>query len=478
MNAVSIVSNHAILANSHGNSNSVVNTLHETMPMQRSSVDSDAADIVKRTDTHLFVAYGDILIALNATDGTKVSQTRVTLDFLSTLDTNTTIKALMLYDSRLAVVMSGVRHDFALDTLLTPSILDSIDDFGDIVQLYDISSVPSDGSPLTFLSEHTLQGIYHGGHIVDNIAHIVTTSHVDTYYHLNRHFSRFQARYQGLSDDEYIEEAVSYAESKIIPSFVDRLMDNLNIDRDGSCSNLMHLSILEGSDNNTNTGVAVPDIITILGGLVQITSFDMLADELQRDVIVKNIFVPSLENSIVHIRNATMVMAANGHEYTGLDVGVGTWQQQTFVSVYSLSEQGAVGVGVSKVPGHTSSPDTVNVWDDHLRMISTTIYKYERDCTDINTTFVDGDITVVDGPVNVTSFTTCDWVQVVDRNEYMAVLELSSHVHLSMTSIEILGMSVSESDTVGRSAFFIDGRAFVMTMSEPNKNYITLIYGR
>ena len=73
---------------------------------------------------------------------------------------------------------------------------------------------------------------------------------------MNRHFSRFQARYQGLSDDEYIEEAVSYAESKIIPSFVDRLMDNLNIDRDGSCSNLMHLSILDAILDNATSDIS------------------------------------------------------------------------------------------------------------------------------------------------------------------------------------------------------------------------------
>ena len=452
----------------------------------------DEADIVKSTATHTFLAYGDLLIIINL-DGDIVSKTRVKRDeknisnierkqrirtrrttdvILSTppvvptisetleaasftrrqidetnnmnrpkeiigsiIASKPRIKSLLLHQDRLVVVFSGKVGFSSLDIYETPTIIEASGDYGDILHIYDISNIPSDGSPLPHVTEQILQGKYHDGRSVDNMAHIITTSNIDTYYHLSRHLSRWQSMYERLDDSQYIEVAKAHAENVIIPSFQQRLMGELNLSDFGSCSNIMQLSIFQSvqlSKDNTGSdddvpAISVPILSSLLGGLVQVTSFDILGNydknslEAQDEFYQTSAFLPSTYDSTIYANDSTLIVSTNGYQYNH-DSGImpGSWNQQAYITSFAMTNSGATGIGTGTIPGHILNQYAMDVWDGHLRIASTTSVGWS--CRE--------------GTINTTAVVSCDWLQVPITNNYVFILQLSSISGTSDTTLE------------------------------------------
>lgn len=80
-----------------------------------------------------------------------------------------------------------------------------------------------EGSSLTRISETNIDGHHQSSYSVGNNVHVVTKSSLNTWNHFEDHLYRHQVG--GSNATEYIERATRVAEDKIIPTFVDQLVD-------------------------------------------------------------------------------------------------------------------------------------------------------------------------------------------------------------------------------------------------------------
>jgi DNA excision repair protein ERCC-4 len=111
--------------------------------------------------------------------------------------------------------------------------------------VYDISDVPTDGSPLTLLGEKVVNGYYNSARSVDNTAIVMMTSYVDT-SQITNDIYRWNPQYCGLNSTEYEELAVTTVLNKTgsFNSFVDQMMEELKLNNGSTCDNIFQVSYL------------------------------------------------------------------------------------------------------------------------------------------------------------------------------------------------------------------------------------------
>jgi len=341
------------------------------------SEEIDKADVVKSTPDHVFAAYGEQLVVWDAKSGNILSTTDVpsatNVKNLNSSMTSTTekrdvsIKSLLLHDDYLIVISA---HRSVLPNEATESPIIQTEDGGTSLSLYNVSSIPSDGSALELLRTKYVRGTYKNARMIDSIAHVVTISNVDTIEHLTRHFNRQQERYSDLNSDEYVKNATGYA-TEIIPSFVSRMFDELA--PDGYCGGHMKMSVLQ-TVSDASVNVTLPHIDGILNGLAQITTFDVSSErnDLLSSHSPTSVFLPNITETIVHLSGKELLLATRGYRHTAnLN---GNWRQSTHIRSFSLSTDGSHAKGHSYgiVSGYLINPHSMDIWDGHLRVASST----------------------------------------------------------------------------------------------------------
>ena len=115
------------------------------------------------------------------------------------------------------------------------------------VRVYDISVVPTDGSPLPLLGVRNIQGSYNDARSIGERALIVSTASVNTYLFAEDLY-RHHFQYCGLNNDRYQELASETASAKV-ESFAKRMVEELKLsdeggDGDGAsgCTHIFQLS--------------------------------------------------------------------------------------------------------------------------------------------------------------------------------------------------------------------------------------------
>jgi DNA excision repair protein ERCC-4 len=290
----------------------------------------DEADIVKSDGTHVFAAYGDILYAWNASDGTKgtsvtqmpYNETNCTdafgpmpipepflyYDYEDELNEGTTdtdssaststrsslgqrtrrhhpsrrdtsmpwyppcynpkpnIISLLLHGSRLTAIVSENNY------MIEPYSADAASLISDhsalTIRVYDITTVPTDGSPLKLLGERRLKGNYNAARSIDSTGVVVTTSYVDTHVMANSLY-RSQPLYCGLDNTEYEEKAsiIALNRSEV---FAEQLIKELDLNY--GCNQIFQISAMQsGSTKDATSG-------DLLSQFVSVASFDMASN--------------------------------------------------------------------------------------------------------------------------------------------------------------------------------------------------------
>jgi len=246
----------------------------------------DEADIVKSDGTHVFMAYGDILVVTDAATGEVMSRTTMPLRKNVGLDYGNdpypgigpiltpvaveelsetpdeeegktavspneedvaqqaknddgrrrdslwippnpkpTISSLLLdpASNRLAVIVSGYRENYPYDYADRPILRDR----GDVhVRLYDTSAMPTDGKPLSLITSREMWGSYRSARMIQGMAHVTVQSSVNWYQHISRYFDRWQVTYDGMNKTQYLEAAAQQA-TTVADKFAKRLIDEL-----------------------------------------------------------------------------------------------------------------------------------------------------------------------------------------------------------------------------------------------------------
>ena len=149
------------------------------------------------------------------------------------------IVSLLLNGSRLtAIVSEGTQYQEKTDGEEAESILK--DHTKLVVKVYDISAVPTDGSPLELVGEREIRGNYRDARSVGNNNFVITTSEVDTSLFANDLY-RSNPQYCGLNSAEYETLAAEYAMNNTQP-FMERMVEDLQLQLDGdSCDSIFQV---------------------------------------------------------------------------------------------------------------------------------------------------------------------------------------------------------------------------------------------
>jgi hypothetical protein len=215
---------------------------------------------VAHNQEHVYAAYGEFLYAWNAIDGPKkgVSITELPNERFNVCDVTTLEQAssysktdkaepcsfyklkpriaLLLHGTRLAVIIS----EESITSLSGES--KTIYDYDPpiSIRVYDISSIPTDGSSLKLLakSEKPIKASYVDAISNDNFGYLVFRSEINT---SKLQLSRDKPQYCGLNSTEYTELAMETA-SNMTGTFLESLVKELQLLMDGTCANIFMVS--------------------------------------------------------------------------------------------------------------------------------------------------------------------------------------------------------------------------------------------
>ena len=334
--------------------------------------DVDEADIIKSNGVHVFAAYGSQLIVWDAITGEKLSVTNIhqskstNLRMIANTSGRLKVKSLLIYEDRLVAIVEEV----PAGGILIQSVIQGPGKSK--VLLYDISYIPSDETELPLLATKGLRGNYNDARLVGSTVHIISTASVDTFYHLTRYMQRGQKRYNSLNGTEYQNNAMRYSRSLLIPSYIERLMNETGF-KNNTCTDILKLSMFQ----STNEDMAVPTVGSIMDGFMEVMSFSIIGDHSNSTFETNSLasFVPSNAHSgatIVYSSSEYLVIGHRGYQFEPPPRN--SWVPNTFVILLSLEDSGVEGVqikGAAQIPGYAINQYALDIWDGHLRIAST-----------------------------------------------------------------------------------------------------------
>lgn len=409
----------------------------------------DEADVVKSDGDFVYAAYGDLLYVWNATDGTKgvsitampyeainltecmihnppyvdprpidvyastetgevVSSTpNVTIDPVDEarsggrklrnrkttsmmwnpcVQPKPTIQSLLLSEKRITVIVSEqAPWYYGMEAESKPSIIGDSSKL--IIRVYDTSSVPTDGSPLTLLGERTVKGYYDSARSVGNTGHIFITSYVDT-AQFTKDIYRWAPQYCGLNSTEYKKRATETALNNTKP-FVDQMMEELQLYNGDSCESIFHVAAMQSGNSTFDNTYG-----NVLGSFVQILSFDMSAD-FNNDMntsaaaaeIVANVggaFSSGWVSSVYASQDfaATLSVGSSWNDVSGL------WDQSTFILGFDISGAVPKPFSYAEIPGQPLNQYSVDLYQGHLRVVTTEFFWNDITSSTTNKIFV------------------------------------------------------------------------------------------
>jgi DNA excision repair protein ERCC-4 len=380
----------------------------------------DEADVVKSDGVHVFAAYGDVLYAWDAIDGTKgtsithmpynetnctdiyrpmpipepfiydyedeIEEIDVEVDesasstrssgkksrrrqqnrrrassmpwFPPCYNQKPQVLSLLLHESRLTAIVSENNYN-----PIQPYGSDSVSLVNDYSQLtirvYDVSTVPADGSPLTLLGERKLKGDFNAARSINHTGIVVTTSHVDTYVLANSLY-RSQPLYCGLNNTEYEEKASKIAVNRS-DLFADQLINELELSY--GCDHIFQISAMQsGNTSDSSNG-------ELLSQFVSVTSFDTSADYVDNDIpIALSGSFASGWMSSVYVSQDFVAALNVGSSY---NPRTSSWDQSTFILGFNIGGPTPVPYSVGQVQGSPVNQYAADLYDGHFRIATT-----------------------------------------------------------------------------------------------------------
>jgi len=346
----------------------------------------DEADVVKSDGNNVYLAYGNELVVVSV-DGEILSRTpmpqvdysfpvigywspdsviqEADAEIVATAafsarssmkpqyySPTQNIRSLLMHDDRLAVIVEGYQYSSSL-IFLTGGMT--------AVLLYDVNE---DGT-LTLVDKKTIRGLYRDARSIDNQAHIVTTSSINSA--LFSSYLRAWMFPQGISDEEYKKRAYTIAKG-LAPQFAKQLVAELlgsthdgSVD-DYSCSQIVRLSLMRNGVSSDET----PDLTAgngILNSYVQTTSFDMQS-KFSLTESVSGAFLPSSWLNVYSSKDM-LVMTAQGWKRTD------DWKEYTYLMGFDVSNGVARPAAIGEIPGYLLNQYSLDHYNDHLRAATT-----------------------------------------------------------------------------------------------------------
>lgn len=369
----------------------------------------DEADLVKSNGQHVFAVYGSEVVVIDAeapTDGNiqLLSRTQIPTDDENGIDfcasfnetdcyekayhywwgqsSNIQIASLMIYEDVIAVIASSSATLRDSDPVLQNGGHTRI-------FVYDISSIPTDGvSPLTLLARKDLQGSYKTARSIDENAHIVTSSTLDIYGHLDSHTNPWNNKYLEMNESAYIEAAleVSSIQAALIAAELTTELVALfgDASSDDDCSSISKVAIMLKS---FYASANIPSFTasSVLQTFSMVHSFDLKElskgpDNVMTGVSSTGVFFPT-PSYTSNVMASAEKLVITGESYVQDEKG--DWNEQTVLLVYNLNNDTSVPKYVGEVPGSILNQFSMDHYfdsdenEDYLRVATTTWARWE-----------------------------------------------------------------------------------------------------
>lgn len=323
----------------------------------------DEADIMKSDGKHVFTAYGDMLVVWDVNTGKEVSLTKMPKRSVLSWpnggycdhERKASITGLLLdaTSKRLVVIASGYENKYRYSYDGPKPVLGGKGDTR--VFLYDVSSLPDDGSELTLLATEKMNGVYKSARMIGGVAHVVRTSTINHHEHISSRLSRSRAEYKSDTREMYIAHAKSNAEQWLLPGFAKQLTEELRgASGSGDCSAVTRLALYVSGDG---LGEDYPSSVIISNGdaiqsYIQVSSFAIATPKNKEGRVALN---PSLSSSLfpstdleLYSSKDVLIVAGRGYHYTRRRR---TFSESTFFLSFRLSSA-PTGLAIGRAPGH------------------------------------------------------------------------------------------------------------------------------
>ena len=276
-----------------------------------------------------------------------------------------TVHSLMTYDKRLVVIASGygqsIRNELDYKSVMYEA-------FSTKILLYDISTLDTTGT-LELLKETDVHGRFDSLRAVENQAHLVTYSGLDTYTFIDEPLNRY-LHFPDMDDEEYHEAARKLAQEKLVPHFVDRLVEDL--DANGVPTDIARVSMLE--ENVSPDGKLEEELFSqgLLKHYAQVTSFDISqSDKSNKELTVtKTGAFTSSSWGRAYANENMLVIATESWDWLSR---VGASRQTTYLYGFSLAlgNGQAVPAAVGTLEGTLLNEYSVDIVDGFMRVAVT-----------------------------------------------------------------------------------------------------------
>lgn len=432
----------------------------------------DEADVIKSNGKYVFAAYGDEIVVWDAASGDILSRTKHETPVdppkeEPVIETKkimadpwyvqkSRVETLLLHEDRLTAIIS---NGFMGDVMYGPGMSQNKNPVQALV--YNISSIPSDGTPLDLILKEDLKGNFIEARSIENFAHIVTTSGLDTYWFLTNHVRRYNEAFWGLNSEEYLEKVKTFIkDKKLIEKFTQYTREKATVD--GKCDHIMQLTLFQSSKSADTTIPGDAWTSGVANAYTEITTLDMSASSanssrrLSTPMSVTGAFLPNAYGTKVYASKNNLVLATPGLSFTQ------SWDESTYLMAFALSNDGtpAKGHSTGTVPGYMLNQFSMDEWNGHLRVATTVRSKF--DCVaEEQTTKAEAQ------PEPVFNTRSCVWKMVEDSDNMINILDISSNDMEVVGSIKGLGHE-------GESIFavrFMKEKAFMVTFRQTDPFY-------
>lgn len=447
----------------------------------------EEADLIQSDGKVVYAAYGNQIVIWNATSGDELSRTILPTDddegtplcndSEKSLDDNcyqpqwyqsdVRINSLLLNDERLVVIANApftLGRENSYDTVILEEYRRTR------VFVYDISSIPMDKNAIPLLGRKDLQGSYQTARSIDNRAHIVTNSQVNTWHALDKHIDPWRKEYDGLLENEYRQAAYENVEP-FISNFASTLareimsshgMNNNSSDitADNDCAQIAKIALMVRRSNQagdaTNDEKKTLSFTTegVLNNYVQVHSFDiqeMITDSILT-VSQSGVFLPTASyTQSVYASEEKLIISGNAYS----EDSDHQWNERTMLLAFDLHNGTAIASSVGEVPGSVLNQFSMDHYNqnghDYVRVATTTWAQF--------------------GVFNDT------WQQTSESTNQVTILKLPTTVEdnastESTKSMEIVGQATDLG--VGEriyAARFMNERGYVVTFRQVDPFY-------
>jgi len=238
------------------------------------------------------------------------------------------------------------------------------------IRIYDVSSIPSDGSPLKLLarSEKPIKASYAAALSKESTGLLAVTSSIDSYSLVNDVY-RYNIQYCGLNSTEYTKLAMETVSNRT-ETFVEGLMDELQLHLDGKCDSIVQIAAMQSGDSTQDASNG-----HLLGTFVQVLSFDMTSNFIDEQVLMSDIAgTLSPGWPYVYATQDFLATISGGSHY---NTSTSTWDDTTFIIGFDISGDTTTAPKpfcFAEIQGQTTNQYSADLHDGHLRVLTSEYY--------------------------------------------------------------------------------------------------------